>query len=329
MANRRRIIPDIQAFQDEDQVEDLGLQHLIDQELEPQNVIPAEDKQILSAMGFDVAEYVGEGGFGYVFSGVCNTNAKKKISVGPNEILEAPDSTYFDPIARSYVREVSLNAKPCAIKKFKNSEQWTDLSHNEAKTLIELDHPNIVEVYWVCKSGTNIYIIMEFLSGGSLGSYLFELQEKGEKLDEGTAYHMIRQMTTGLQYLHNQNKVHGDLHNENILLSFEGTNCLCKIADFGSSGPLTVATKRYDFNELVNRINEILDSTVIKRKDIHKQVLDLENKIIGSSMSQFGSEDINQILDELLRILPPIEVPKESSVGRMAKSFAKKLNIFS
>ena len=303
MANRRRIIPDIEDVED------------------PQ-VIPAEDKQVLRAMGFDVAAYLGEGAFGYVFSGVCNTDAKKKITVGPNEILEAPDSTYFDPIARSYVREISLNAKPCAIKQFKDSKEWTELSHNEVKTMVELDHPNIVEVYGVCKSGTNIYIIMEFLNGGSLRSFLYELAEKGEKLDESTAYHMIRQMTAGLKYLHNVNKVHGDLHDENILLSFEGKNCTCKIADFGSSAPLTNETKEYDFNDLVNRINDILDSTDIKREDIHQQVLELETKVLGGSIS-----DINQISAELLKILSSIE--KQSSVSRMTKLLAKKLKLFS
>ena len=294
MAHRRRINPGLGGLRN-------------------RKTIPDEDKQFLREMGFDVAAYVGEGMFGCVFNGICNINARKRIFVGPDERQEVPDFTYFDPFSRGYVREISLHGKPCAIKKFFDSEDWTDLSHNEAKTLIDLDHPNIVEVYAVCKSKSSIYIIMEFLNGGSLRSFLEET-----KLDEPTAYHLIKQMTAGLQYLHNENKVHGDLHNENVMLSFEGNDCLCKIVDFGSCTPLTNATKKYDFENLVNLFDEVIDSTNVKTT-IPENLKALELSIIGGSIN-----DMNQIADQLSRILPKTKFTKDSSLVRFSKLFVRK-----
>ena len=287
-----------------------------------QRTIPEEDKQFLRANGFDVAAKLGEGGFGCVFSGVCNTDAKKKISVGPNEILEAPDSTHFDPISRGYFREISLNAKPCAIKKIFDSENWTDSTYNEAKTMRDLDHPNIVEVYEVIKTPTSVYIIMELLNAGTLTSYLSSKSNLGEKLNEATASQIIRQMTAGLQYLHAQNKVHLDLHSGNILLSFDGNRCLAKIADFGLCEALTVYAEGQDYSQLVKLIREVCAATQFKSTQTEEDLKELTKKFLQGKIN-----GINQFADELSRILPlseaPIEVPKNPLLRGLSKLFQK------
>ena len=118
--------------------------------------IPDEDKPFLSDIGFDVAAYLGQGLFGCVFTGVCNANARKRIAVGPNQMVVAPDFTYYNYTTRLYYREMSLNARSCAIKMIFDSKEWTDSSYNEAKTMVDMDHPNIVEVYVVCKIDPDI-----------------------------------------------------------------------------------------------------------------------------------------------------------------------------
>ena len=137
------------------------------------------------------------------------------------------------------------------------SEWWTQSSYNEAKTIIDSDHPNIVEIYVVCKSPRYIYIIMELVNGGSLESSLEELENRGENLDEMSAYDLIRQTTAGLKYLHSQNILHGDFHSGNILLSFEGNRCLCKIADFGRSEVKTEYNVDIDYRFLTTLTNVV------------------------------------------------------------------------
>ena len=291
--------------------------------------IPKEDKQFLSDMGYDAAAYLGEGKYGCVFSGICNTRATKIIALPPHKKQEA---TSFDPISKTYFKEISLNGRSCAIKMFFDSEEWTASSYNEAKTMLELDHPNIVEIFAVFKTPNTIYIIMELLNGGSLRRLLLKALV-GRKLDEATAFQIIRQTIAGLKYLHNEGKAHLDLHTGNVLLSFEGTTCLCKIADFGSSAPLTENYKMGDFFYVEHIIDEILFSTDFKSPQIEKDLKELASNL-NDEFSLL--KDINQFAEELAKILPPIhvpievpvQVPKNSLLSRISKFFKKKRNTF-
>ena len=292
-----------------------------------QTTIPDEDKQFLSVLGFDVAAYLGEGLFSFVFSGVCNADARKRMAVGPNEIVVAPDFTYVDPISGNRYREISLNGKSCAIKMILNSQKWTQSSYNEAKNMVDLDHPNIVEIYYVCKSPRYIYIIMELLNGGMLRSFLDELRRRRQKLDELSAYDLIRQMTAGLKYLHSQNIVHGDLHSGNVLLSFEGNRCLCKIADFGVSDEKTEYGVGRDYGFLTCLMGEV-------RQRIHFTSPDFENDLISmaDALMDRRIRDIEHFADLLPTLLPgynqpievPIELPEDSVLIRFSKFFVKK-----
>ena len=75
-------------------------------------------------------------GYGaWVFSGVCNWRAIKSYPIGPNEIRTAVGDIQFDPIARSYFRNVNLNGRSCAIKMYHRGglerNEFTDRLHNE------------------------------------------------------------------------------------------------------------------------------------------------------------------------------------------------------
>ena len=291
-----------------------------------QTTIPDEDKQFLSDIGFDVAAYLGKGFQACVFNGVCNANARKRMAVGPNEIVVAPDFTYSDPISGVLYREINLNGKSCAIKMIKNSKNWTKSSYNEAKTMVDLDHPNIVEIYEVCKSPSYIYIIMELVNGEALESFLKELERKGEKLDELSAYDLIRQMTAGLKYLHNQNIVHGDLHSGNVLLSFEGNRCLCKFTDFGSCEEKTEYFVSAEYRFFSDLIYDVRVATHFKSPDFDKNLEEVEDQL------RDGEIDISTFGDILPTLLPeynqaievPIELREDSVLIRYSKFFVKK-----
>ena len=263
--------------------------------------IPKEDKQLLSALGFDAAAYIGHGAYGYVFNGICNSDAKKFITV------------------EGVVREILLNGRSCAIKMFKGRGQWADDFRKEANSLLELNHPNIVELFSVCKHGDNFYIIMELINGGSLKRFL---ETMPSKMDEFTALQMIRQLTAGLQYLHNQKKVHGDLHNQNIMISTDDDIIVCKIVDFGNSGPLEAAQERQmrDITNLGYILTQILDKSVFKKTQIEGNV-----RAVVSMMNNRVFNDMNQVVEHLSRYLPPPDVqpPQNSFFNRFPKLFKK------
>jgi serine/threonine protein kinase len=101
----------------------------------------------------------------------------------------------------------------------------------EVKTHARLGHQHVVRYYvtWLETPQPGIeklFIAMEYCSGGSLKDWM----EKNLDRDRPVCIRIIRQICTGVDYLHRQRFMHRDLKPENIYL----TEGLCvKIGDFG------------------------------------------------------------------------------------------------
>jgi eukaryotic-like serine/threonine-protein kinase len=96
----------------------------------------------------------------------------------------------------------------------------------EAKATLRLTHERIVRTYHVFSGGSNYYIAMEYMPGGSLEARLRE----GGLLDVDEAVRVAVQVCEGLNYAHQQGVVHCDLKPANILFDKKGG---AKVADFG------------------------------------------------------------------------------------------------
>eukprot|EP01065_Artemidia_motanka_P026754 TRINITY_DN31_c0_g1_i5.p1 TRINITY_DN31_c0_g1~~TRINITY_DN31_c0_g1_i5.p1 ORF type:complete len:447 (+),score=167.24 TRINITY_DN31_c0_g1_i5:84-1424(+) len=91
-----------------------------------------------------------------------------------------------------------------------------------------LDHPHVLSMIDVLQTGSNIYLVLELLTGGDL----FDKLDQAKRFDEPQARTYFQQLVYGLQYLHANDIAHRDLKPENLLLDAEGH---LKIADFGFS----------------------------------------------------------------------------------------------
>ncbi|KAI0343257.1 Pkinase-domain-containing protein [Trametopsis cervina] len=89
-----------------------------------------------------------------------------------------------------------------------------------------IDHPNILRLYDVWETSTELYLILEYAEGGELFEYLCD---KGP-LSKTEALSHFQQIMTALDYCHRFNIAHRDLKPENILLD---KNKNIKVADFG------------------------------------------------------------------------------------------------
>jgi 5'-AMP-activated protein kinase, catalytic alpha subunit len=86
----------------------------------------------------------------------------------------------------------------------------------------------IVRLYEVIETPTDTFVVMEYLAGGELFSYI----QKHRRLDENEARRFFHQIIAGIEYCHSHGVAHRDLKPENLLLD-ENSNI--KIADFGLS----------------------------------------------------------------------------------------------
>lgn len=95
-----------------------------------------------------------------------------------------------------------------------------------------LNHENVIKTMEVFSNGKKTYLSLEYAAHGDLLNYI---RMRGA-LDEAMSATIFRQITSGLEYLHNSQIVHRDLKCENILL--DATNSI-KIADFGFARRMT------------------------------------------------------------------------------------------
>jgi serine/threonine-protein kinase len=117
----------------------------------------------------------------------------------------------------------------CAIKvlhgSYANNPQVTQRFFQEARTTLEIDHPNIIRVFDLGQSNDGaLYLVMELLQGRSLGQAISE-----GTFGEGAVARIGSLVAEGLAAAHNKGIVHRDLKPDNIFL----TGDQVKVLDFG------------------------------------------------------------------------------------------------
>ncbi|KAL9127380.1 MAG: hypothetical protein Q9217_003736 [Psora testacea] len=121
-----------------------------------------------------------------------------------------------------------------------NAEDEVEDIIQEISILSELHSPHVTQYHGSFLKGSDLWIIMEFCSGGSCADLL-----KPGLIAEEYICIILRELLLGLEYLHTDKKLHRDIKAANVLL---GANGQVKLADFGVSGQLTATmTKKNTF----------------------------------------------------------------------------------
>ncbi|GAA6044056.1 hypothetical protein JCM8097_008697 [Rhodosporidiobolus ruineniae] len=129
-------------------------------------------------------------------------------------------------------------SRPVAIK-------IIDLEHSDddiTEIQLEISHLADCDSEWVTRyygsflRGWKLWIVMEYLAGGSCLDLL-----KPGPFSEAHIAIVCRELLLGLEYLHNENKIHRDIKAANVLLSASGG---VKLADFGVAAQLTATLGR-------------------------------------------------------------------------------------
>lgn len=98
----------------------------------------------------------------------------------------------------------------------------------EIEILKMIRHPNIIQLFEIIETPKQLFLIMEYVSGGELFDYIV----KKQKLPESESAKFFQQIICGVEYLHELGIVHRDLKPENLLLDYQNN---LKLVDFGLS----------------------------------------------------------------------------------------------
>src|SRR3954454_7491440 len=96
----------------------------------------------------------------------------------------------------------------------------------EARAAAAIAHPNLTQLYDYGEADGPPYMVLEYLSGGTLEDRL----ANGKPLDDDATHAIAASIAAGLAHAHDRGLVHRDLKPANILFDAEGR---AKIADFG------------------------------------------------------------------------------------------------
>lgn len=142
---------------------------------------------------------------------ICNEGDPREIFRGFTKIGQGASGGVFTGHERGTNRLVAI--------KQMNLEQQPkkDLIINEIIVMKESSHPNIVNFLDSYLTGGELWVVMEFMEGGSLTDVVtFNI------MTEGQIASVCRETLKGLQHLHSKGVIHRDIKSDNILLSNEG-----------------------------------------------------------------------------------------------------------
>lgn len=107
-------------------------------------------------------------------------------------------------------------------------QQHEQIVTQEAKIQLTLQHENIAQLYKFYTKDNSLIMHMEFIGGGDFESFL----RNHEVVERTEAERIINQLECAVQYIHNKNVFHCDIHLGNVL--FDEHNNV-KLIDFGAA----------------------------------------------------------------------------------------------
>jgi len=202
-------------------------------------------------------------------------------------------------------------------------EEYEGRFYQEAKAAGRLNHPNIVTIYDVGKSGDIAYIAMEFLQGRELRDIL---RDDGDMPVE-QVLDIVAQVASGLAYAHEHGIVHRDIKPSNIMVIRDGH---VKITDFGiarmASSAVRTQTGMVLGSPKYMSPEQVLGKEIDQRSDIFSLGVMLYEMLTHEA--PFFGANVNAIMYQTLNAIPKAPSTLNSGVPEMlnfivAKALAK------
>ena len=163
---------------------------------------------------YQIDSYLSSGGFGITYLATDSLGRRVVIKeCFPEALCHRPNQTVRTKNSRS-IRE--FNA-------------LVDMFVREARSLAQLDHPNIVGVHQIFEANDTAYMVLDFIRGHDA----MQLLGKGSApLSPERIVALTKQLLSAVSAVHDADMLHRDISPDNILIDPDGKPCLI---DFGAA----------------------------------------------------------------------------------------------
>jgi TPR repeat protein len=164
---------------------------------------------------YEIIEILGEGGFGITYL-ARDINLNHEVAIKE-----------FMPIDLA-TRDEDKSVQPTSAEKKENYQWGLERFLEEAKTIAQFQHPNIVRVRSVFEANNTAYMVMDY----EMGESLHEILMRRKTLEEDDLKNIISPIIDGIRIVHAAGFIHRDIKPANIFLRIDGDPVLL---DFGSA----------------------------------------------------------------------------------------------
>ena len=250
-----------------------------------------------------IESVVGQGGFGIVYSA---KDRQLDIKVAVKEFFVGRLAARGNDGITVEVKEGSKLFEEYRYRKLRFL--------NEARNLAKFSkHPNIVNVYDFFEENNTAYMVMEYLDGISMNSYM---KQNGGKLDETSVLEIARSVAGALSSMHKEGIYHLDIAPDNIFLC---SGSVIKLIDFGAA----------KFNEKEKGIKDvilkpgysppeqyIINGKVDERSDIYALAATMYRALTGTKPPEATNRKTIDTLVAPKKIVSEIKEPLNDAIVR-------------
>lgn len=200
-------------------------------------------------------------------------------------------------------------------------KKYLEELRNEIDILRDLDHPNIVKAYEVYESKSNIYIVMEYCSGGDLYARA--------PYTENQVVPVISQLCSAICFMHKHGVVHRDLKVENVMYESKELTAKIKLLDFGLSKKFVPGTRgiMHDWAGTVYTMSpQVLNGTYNYKADIWS--IGVLAFLLLANEKPFKGKNKQVVMQNIKKVKYNFKAHEWECISQDAKDFVSSLLIY-